>query len=584
MKKLHITRAAALLAALAMSFSACSGDNAANGEETAASAENAPLEEIISAAENENNGESRAETVSPDELNGIWRIDAVDINSFPAFQFAVIDGDTAYLASYGRIYKPEISYENGGFSINGGDPIAARMQEDGKLHFLTENETITMRRYTEEWDLTYEELEDTFKVYTLDSGNDIAGFMELRGGKGMYTALDTAAPAEISIDGKEITLDIGGKKTVYDTYLFDVDPTASERFIYLLNGKEMICLSSDIVFEYSNAAPIDVYAIPSSSPAVPVDMQSLEGDWYLIETPESVCRYTFNSDGTAVTDNGEEREQAEFTAENGLIELYFPEEDFFDRQSLAAVIQDGIMYIADMGINTEIVREEYFPIKDGQTVDEYFSELGENYMRLTREKPIPAEQRDVIGIWVARKYDDPDYEYEYRENLGIITEDGFTGIDEWGDINDAPIGFVNGRITEIGAFPENITLSDEDVYAWFIGDKIYMSTGVVMERYSPVTVTRELLDGAHMDYASDTFDISYFKGDTLYIYNPLFEEEELGIPYRIKDNKVILDMSDTPVNSDYAFDCYVTESCCYLISDGTSPQRISMTFSLKGRK
>lgn len=301
------------------------------------------------------------------------------------------------------------------------------------------------------------------------------------------------------------------------------------------------------------------------SQAYPADTDSILGSWYFVSANEIGC-YTFNSDGTASMQPwGDGSGNAEFTVSNGLVELTIPDADFFDSESWAAVCDGGKMYIAEMGINRDIIREEYFPIEAGQTVDEYFDLLDERYVMLTREKPVLANQQDILGTWVMTGNDDG----EIREAVAIFDNDSTTVIEQHYHYTD-PIVLKDGVWIAVGELPENVSLSDEETYFYLIDGKGYSTNSYgyidpnnVMEKIEPREITAEVLEGAVNE---DGYGHRYYFENGMLCASISFENGDdinTSCPCTVNGSKMTLALPA----GETSFDCYLTEKYLYLASE-----------------
>ncbi|MBR4096405.1 MAG: hypothetical protein IKK42_03760 [Oscillospiraceae bacterium] len=209
------------------------------------------------------------------------------------------------------------------------------------------------------------------------------------------------------------------------------------------------------------------------------DKDSILGTWYAIDSEGvgDVC-WTFSEDGTFTASDGSEQETGTYTIDNGLMELTYTDEDEPFIQSHKTVVDEGVLIFAMEGLNTELIREEFVPYEAGQSVYDYFDD--DDWLSypvfMSREKAVLAEQKDVLGKWIATECD---------EVVGtmLCEENSITMID--GDYEETmPVILKNGVMTAVGEIPENVSYSDVPMY--LCGGKLYM-----FEDKFPIIIERE---------------------------------------------------------------------------------------------
>ena len=197
------------------------------------------------------------------------------------------------------------------------------------------------------------------------------------------------------------------------------------------------------------------------------DKDSIVGTWYAIDSEGvgDVC-WTFSEDGTFTASDGSEQETGTYTIDNCLMEITYTDEDESFIQSHKTVVDEGVLIFAMEGLNTELIREEYIPYEAGQSVYDYFDD--DDWLSypvfMSREKAVLAEQKDVLGKWIATECD---------EVVGtmLCEENSITMID--GDYEETmPVILKNGVMTAVGEIPENVSYSDVPMY--LCGGKLYM--------------------------------------------------------------------------------------------------------------
>ncbi|MBP1550248.1 MAG: hypothetical protein J6A05_09620 [Oscillospiraceae bacterium] len=210
------------------------------------------------------------------------------------------------------------------------------------------------------------------------------------------------------------------------------------------------------------------------------DKDSILGTWYAIDSEGvgEVC-WTFSEDGTFTASDGSEQETGTYTIDNGLMELTYTDEDEPFIQSHKTVVDEGVLIFAMEGLNTELIREKFVPYEAGQSVYDYFDD--DDWLSypvfMSREKAVLAEQKDVLGKWIATECD---------EVVGtmLCEENSITMID--GDYEETmPVILKNGVMTAVGEIPENVSYSDVPMY--LCGGKLYMFEDefpIIIERIS----------------------------------------------------------------------------------------------------
>lgn len=209
------------------------------------------------------------------------------------------------------------------------------------------------------------------------------------------------------------------------------------------------------------------------------DKDSLVGSWYAIDSEYfEGLTYTFGEDGTITGSDAYEKESGTYTVNNGLLEftLSYEGEDYI--QSIAAVVDGNVLILDHIGLNTELIREEFVPYTEDKSVYDYFHEINSITapLFLSKEKPVLAEQKDVLGEWAV---------LENGETAGkcVFDENSITEIRN-GEEETMPIMLKNGRTVFSGEVPENVSLS-EDIVSYLCGGKIYTFDGrfpTIMEK------------------------------------------------------------------------------------------------------
>ncbi|MGN1135019.1 MAG: hypothetical protein ACI4SF_02255 [Oscillospiraceae bacterium] len=197
------------------------------------------------------------------------------------------------------------------------------------------------------------------------------------------------------------------------------------------------------------------------------DKSSLVGTWYAINSEKfDGLTYIFGEDGTVTAFDAYEKQSGTYTVKNGLLELTLPYEGEDYIQSVAAVVDGGILVIDLIGLNTELIREEYEPYTEDMSIYDYFHEVSTITYPIffSKERSILAEQKDVLGEWTV---------YENGEAVGkcVFNEDSMTEIRNDNE-ETMPIILKGGRTAFSGEIPENLSLSD-DIVSYLCGGKLY---------------------------------------------------------------------------------------------------------------
>lgn len=284
--------------------------------------------------------------------------------------------------------------------------------------------------------------------------------------------------AESVSDTASVTLSETMLETVCETIATETDlstvqeTTATETVSSTVQEKTMTETVPETELTNSKAKTEETAAAEKTSEeksvgTYAVDKSSLVGTWYAINNEYfDGLTYIFGEDGTVTAFNANEKQSGTYTVKNGLLELTLPYEDEYYIHSVAAVVYDDALVLADIGINTELIREEYKPYTADISLYEYCKEqdpIGSPIF-LSKEKSVLAEQKDVLGEWTV---------YENGEAVGkcVFNEDGITEIRN-GYEETIPIILKGGRTAFSGEIPENVSLSDE-VVTYLCGKKLY---------------------------------------------------------------------------------------------------------------
>lgn len=159
-----------------------------------------------------------------------------------------------------------------------------------------------------------------------------------------------------------------------------------------------------------------------SDEAYAADQTSLIGTWYVINNDTlGDVSYTFEKDGTVTVSNAETNEVRTYTVKNGLLEVTLSDGDKSYINSLAAIIDGDALVLDVIGLNTELIRDEYVPYTADISIYDYCREQAPSGYPtfLSKERSVLAEQADILGEWEV--FEDGEYTGNY-----IFTEDGIT--------------------------------------------------------------------------------------------------------------------------------------------------------------
>ncbi len=197
----------------------------------------------------------------------------------------------------------------------------------------------------------------------------------------------------------------------------------------------------------------------TSDEAYAADQTSLIGTWYVINNDLGDIAYTFEKDGTVSFSNAGENEVGTYTVKNGLLEVTLDDGDESYINSLAAIIDGDALVLDIIGLNTELIRDEYVPYTADISIYEYCKEQAPSGYPtfLSKERSVLAEQADILGEWEV--FEDG----EYTGNC-IFTEDGITHNGE-----SMPAVFKDGKPVSLsgGASPSAETV------VYLCGERLY---------------------------------------------------------------------------------------------------------------
>ncbi len=125
--------------------------------------------------------------------------------------------------------------------------IMINLYED-KLFCTLETDSIplVLERYEEENSLSEADFNGYYYIYSEDAKGMHDGRLYLKDGKGDYISESDSTSTEININNNGVDLTFGGKTTRYDHYYILDESFLSNRYIYLLNDDNYVCLCGDI--------------------------------------------------------------------------------------------------------------------------------------------------------------------------------------------------------------------------------------------------------------------------------------------------------------------------------------------------
>lgn len=297
------------------------------------------------------------------------------------------------------------------------------------------------------------------------------------------------------------------------------------------------------------------------------DAESILGEWYAIDfIGMKNAAVTFGEDGSLSIARDGDTEIGTYTVSDGLVEVIYNGGE--DWQAWAAVFDGDVLILKFIGLNREVIKEDYKPYDSGLSVGEYLDREGSygiDYV-LSRERSTLAEQEDILGVWYAENDD--------LRGLMIFNEQSCAEL-SLGDIIDIPVAVRNGRFVETGEMPQNISLGDER-YFYLCGGKIYMimceddhfayDDMLILERYESVALTADMLDGS---VGRDNETCYYFKDGQFYVFTEI--ADMAGYDFKIDGDKIVLPID----GKDAAFSYYVLGEDIYLMGED-----INIAFSL----
>ncbi len=299
------------------------------------------------------------------------------------------------------------------------------------------------------------------------------------------------------------------------------------------------------------------------------DAKSLTGVWYAVDfVGMENAVFTFGEDGSFSLVSDGYTEIGTYTVSDGLVEVIY--NDGKDWEAWAAVFDGDVLIMKFIGLNYDLVREEYKPYESGLTVGDYLYEAGNDGIEyvLSKEKSALAEQEDLLGVWKASDGS--------SEGLIFFDEHGYVGMDD-DDLMYIPVEVRNGVYTVTGEMPENVYLSEDDRRFYRCGEKVYViiweetSFGslfqydgqtTIMERYEQNVLTDDMFDG-RAGIESETY--YYFKDGKFYSFTNDIEDagDIKEYDYKIDGNKIILPVDGK--ETEFAY--YISGDYLFLIGE-----------------
>ncbi len=282
------------------------------------------------------------------------------------------------------------------------------------------------------------------------------------------------------------------------------------------------------------------------------DKASVIGKWYSVydfDGEDSIVFYLYKSGRFRLASDGESM-SGTYTVKNGLLTLTAEYEDEKETVYIPAVIDDGMLLLSQY----DIEYSDFVRYKSGQQLDEYFDDIP---LIFSKEKPVPANQEDILGEWVYKEWD-----YSGIEELGIaiFNKKSMTSIFETYAYTE-PIIIKNGKPELTGKLPEGTTIDDDENLVYSCGGKLYYYDGsslAVVERCEKKKLTKKMLEGAYGDYGF------YFEnGKLCQAYFTPEDEVYDYYDYTISGSYITLVIGNEKIKSKY----YVTDSYVYLVND-----------------
>lgn len=290
------------------------------------------------------------------------------------------------------------------------------------------------------------------------------------------------------------------------------------------------------------------------------DAESLLGEWYAIDfIGMENTSVIFGEDGCISLVRDDFTESGTYTVSDGLVEVIY--NDGEDREAYAALFDGDILILKQLGLNQDVIEEDYLPYDDSLSVGEYLYREGNYGMEciLSKEKSVLAEQEDILGAWYGKDDD--------LEGLMIFNGQSVAEL-SMGDIMDIPVTVRNGKFVLTGEIPKNVSMEEECLF-YLCGGKIYMimcgndyftydDHTLILERYESAALTADMLEGS-LGRVSDTY--YYFKDGKFYSFTEI--ADMTGYDFKIDGDKIILPID----GKDVTFKYYILGDDVYLIGE-----------------
>lgn len=290
------------------------------------------------------------------------------------------------------------------------------------------------------------------------------------------------------------------------------------------------------------------------------DAESLLGEWYAIDfIGMKNTSVIFGEDGCISLVRDDFTKSGTYTVSDGLVEVIY--NDGEDREAYVALFDDDILILKQLGLNQDVIEEDYLPYDDSLSVGEYLYREGNYGMEciLSKEKSVIAEQEDILGAWYGKDDD--------LEGLMIFNGQSVAEL-SMGDIMDIPVTVRNGKFVLTGEIPKNVSMEEECLF-YLCGGKIYMimcgndyftydDHTLILERYESAALTADMLEGS-LGRVSDTY--YYFKDGKFYSFTEI--ADMTGYDFKIDGDKIILPID----GKDVTFKYYILGDDVYLMGE-----------------
>lgn len=264
-----------------------------------------------------------------------------------------------------------------------------------------------------------------------------------------------------------------------------------------------------------------------SSEARPADKEDLIGKWYGLCYDDIV--YKFDEKGHVTITYDDETETGKYTVKNGLVTIKLTS---YYTQYMAAVAEDGFLLTCAVS-----KKDKFKPYEAGQSVSEYFDELSafpfNDPIYLSKEKPVKANQKDVLGAWVL---------YSEQGPAICVFEEKKSTAFNYEEVGSLPSILKNGHWKAVGELPDGVSL-DDDSCVYLCRGKLFFTGSYstqVLEKYTPRTASKDIFDGTNTIYQNgELMGAAIIKNGRGKLYT--FEDETTA-SYSVKDGKITLNL------------------------------------------